>query len=124
MSMTKLENTLINLARSHLNSVLSYYEAHSAGDNSEEAEADYMGDHGALFALLELGHISDSGIGTEAKAELLEIEAEHAAAVPWPAESESSPPINVDVRYQDGRLGTVDVSEARHTIVLGGNQPD
>jgi hypothetical protein len=78
-SMAKLEITLIDLARQHLASVLDYYKAQQAGTDSEADENDYMADHGALLALLQLGHVADSGMSTEAIQALREIEGEHSA---------------------------------------------
>lgn len=111
--MNKLEITLIEQAKRYLAAVLQA-DADVPGD-------DYMSDHGALCCLLELGHLVDSGLSDEAKAALLAIDAEHAAATAG-AQSVTLPfqMTNLAVRYRDGSTGIVDISNAEHTILLGG----
>lgn len=85
-----------------------------------------MGDHGALCALLNLVQLDDSGLSVEAIGALREIEAEHLAAVPTfdsGACTLESPPLNIAVRWQDGRIGLVDVSQAESVHVLGDVAP-
>lgn len=79
--MNKLESTVVELARRHFASIQSFYNAQGAGRVDDENENSFIGDHGALTALLELGHLSDSGMSLEGVNALLEIEAEHAALV-------------------------------------------
>lgn len=79
--MNQLETTLIELARQHLAAVQAFYAKLQAGTADEEDRNDYGADHGALFALLELGHLADSGMSAEGAQALRVIEDEHAAAV-------------------------------------------
>jgi hypothetical protein len=124
--MNKLEITLVGQAREYLSAVLDYYTAQQTGADSELLENDYLGDHGALCALLNLVQLDDSGLTVEAIDALREIEAEHLAAVPSfdrGSGTHESPPLNVPVRWQDGRVGMVDVSQAESVRILGDVAP-
>lgn len=111
--MNKLEITLIEQAKTYLAAVLQA-DPDVPGD-------DYMSDHGALCCLLELGHLADSGLSVEARSALLEIEAEHSAAIAGAgSETLTFATTNLAVRYRDGSTGNVDISKAEHTILLGG----
>lgn len=120
--MNKLETTIVGQAREYLSAVLDYYTAQQTGADSELLENDYMGDHGALCALLNLAQLDDSGLSVEAIGALREIETEHLAAVPSfdsGACAPESPPLNVAARWQDGRVGIVDVSKTESVRILG-----
>lgn len=79
MPMTQLETTLISLARENLDAIKRFFAAVASDEATPMDEYDHMAYHGALTDLLKLAHMTECGIGEEAKAELLKIEAEHAA---------------------------------------------
>lgn len=79
--MNKLELTLIGMAQQQLSAVLRFLEKREAGTVTDDDEDDYLRDSGALSVLLELGHVSDSGMGVGAVGAMLEVEAKHSAAV-------------------------------------------
>ncbi|MGN7445332.1 MULTISPECIES: hypothetical protein [Pseudomonas] len=79
--MNKLELTLIGMAQQQLSAVLRFHAKHEARTVTEDDEDEYLRDSGALSALLELGHLSDSGMGEAAVTAMLEVEAKHSAAV-------------------------------------------
>lgn len=120
--MNKLESTIVGQAREYLSAVLDYYIAQQTGADSEMLENDYMGDHGALCALLNLVQLDDSGLSVEAIGALRGIEAEHLAAVPSfnsGVGTPESPALNVAVRWQDGRIGVVDMSKTESVNIIG-----
>lgn len=78
--MNKLELTLIGMAQQQLSAVLRFHAKHEARTVTEDDEDEYLRDSGALSALLELGHLSDSGMGEAAVTAMLEVEAKHSAA--------------------------------------------
>lgn len=120
--MNKLETTIVGQAREYLSAVLDFYTAQQTGADSELLENDYMGDHGALCALLNLAHQDDSGLSLEAIKALREIEAEHSAAVSSINNHDctpQSPALNVAVRWQDGRVGIVDMSKTECIHLIG-----
>ncbi|MDH4602380.1 hypothetical protein [Pseudomonas syringae] len=79
--MNKLELTLIGMAQQQLSAVLRFHKNREAGTATDEDEDDYLRDSGALSVLLELGHVTGSGMGVEALSAMLEVEAKHSAAV-------------------------------------------
>jgi hypothetical protein len=79
--MNELELTLIGMAQQQLSAVLRFHEKQGAGMATEDDQDDYLRDSGALSVLLELGHVTGSGMGSEAVSAMLEIEAKHSAAV-------------------------------------------
>lgn len=124
--MNKLETTIVGQARDHLSAVLDFYTAQQTGADSELHENDYMGDHGALCALLNLTQLDDSGLSVEAVGALRDIEAEHLASVPSfnsNACTPESPALNVAVRWQDGLVGIVDMSKTESVRILGDVAP-
>ncbi|MBC7198294.1 MAG: hypothetical protein H5U32_03495 [Pseudomonas balearica] len=113
--MNKLEITLVEQAKTYLAAVLQ------ADPDVPGDDYDYMSDHGALCCLLEIGHLVDSGLSDEARSALLAIEAEHSAAIAGAgSETLTFEPTNLAVRFRDGSTGSVDISNAEHTILLGG----
>lgn len=79
--MTKLELTLIGMAKQRLSEVKRFLENRETLTATDDGADDYLCDSGALSLLLELGYLSDSGMGTDAVNAMLEIEAQHSAAV-------------------------------------------
>ena len=78
--MNNLELTLIGMAQQQLSAVLRFLEKRESGTATDDDEDDYMRDSGALSVLLELAHVSDSGMGVDAVSAMLEVEAKHSAA--------------------------------------------
>lgn len=79
--MNTLELTLISMAQQQLSAVLRFNEKRESGAVSDDDVDDYLRDSGALSVLLELGHVSDSGMSVDAISAMLEIETKHSAAV-------------------------------------------
>lgn len=79
--MTKLETTLIQMARQQLSAVMRFLDKQVGESVTEDDQDDYLRDSGALSVLLELGHVSESGMGEDAASAMREVEAQHAAAV-------------------------------------------
>lgn len=77
--MTKLETTLLNLAHQHLAGIICLLEVGSGGKVRAEDEESFLQSSAALDALLELGHLADSGMSEEAVKRMLEVEKKHAA---------------------------------------------
>ena len=80
--MSQLENTLIGLARNHLEAVKRFYASRTAGTATDEDRELFQDDHSALNTILLLGHLQNCGISNEGTFELLAIEAEATAAIP------------------------------------------
>lgn len=80
--MSQLENTLIGLARNHLEAVKRFYASRTAGTATDEDRELFQDDHSALNTILLLGHLHNCGISNEGTFELLAIEAEATAAIP------------------------------------------
>jgi hypothetical protein len=78
--MTQLEQTIISSAQRHLTAVQAFYAKTIAGTADNDDRDDYQGDHAALYALLEIGHLSESGMSPEGVAALQSIENDAAAA--------------------------------------------
>lgn len=79
--MTQLEQTIFERARDHLAAVLAFYGKAKAGTVEEDDRHDYSRDHAALYALLEFGHLRDSGMSAEGRTALLVVEDDAAAAL-------------------------------------------
>lgn len=78
--MNQLEQTIIERARGYLAGVIYFY---AKGEQADELDRhDFQSNHASLTALLEFGHLADSGMSADAQAQLLAIEAEAAAAIP------------------------------------------
>lgn len=120
--MIQLEQTIIARARDHLSAVRAFYTKIKAGTTDDDAQDDYRRDHAALYALLEFGHLRDSGMSAEGRTALLAVEDDAAAALRNHCAS-TSPGLNVEVRGQNGRTENVDVSKAEHSLVLGAFSP-
>ena len=78
--MTQLEQTIIAIAQRHLAAVQAFYAKVCAGTADNDDRDDYQGDHAALYALLEIGHLSESGMSPEGVAALQSIENDATAA--------------------------------------------
>jgi len=78
--MTQLEQTIIATAQRHLAAVQAFYAKFSAGTADNDDRDDYQGDHAALYALLEIGHLSESGMSPDGIAALQSIEDDATAA--------------------------------------------
>ncbi|PWD02046.1 hypothetical protein [Pseudomonas amygdali] len=78
MTITPLEQTLIDNARSHQESLAAYYPKHQAGPFNEDDHADYLKHSGALTDLVSLTHFN-SGLSYEAAEQLRQVEAEDVA---------------------------------------------
>ncbi|MDQ0655138.1 hypothetical protein [Pseudomonas cedrina] len=78
MAITPLEQTLIDNARSHQESLAAYYPKHEAGPFNEDDHADYLKHSGALTDLVSLTHFN-SGLSNEAAEQLRQVEAEDAS---------------------------------------------
>lgn len=76
--MNTLEQTIVNQAKSRLAAVSAYW---GQGGVSEEEVHSYTTDTAQLLALLEISHISGSGMSAEGIAALEGVEAEYAAMV-------------------------------------------
>lgn len=120
--MNQLEQTIIERARDHLNAVKAFYTKVEAGVTEDDARDEYLRDHAALYTLLEFGHMRDSGISAEGRNALLAVEDDAAAALRSHCAS-ASPGLNIEVRVQNGSTGSVDVSKAEHTLILGAFSP-
>lgn len=79
--MTKLETTLIHMARQQLSAVMHFLDKQVGETVTDDDQDDYLRDSGALSVLLELGHVSESGMGEDAASAMRDVEAQHAAAV-------------------------------------------
>ena len=79
--MTKLEQTIIERAHEHLSAVKAFYAQIKAGTTDADARDDYRRDHAQLNALLEFGHMSDSGMSPDGRAALLAVEDADIAAL-------------------------------------------
>lgn len=79
--MNTLELTLISMAQQQLSAVVRFNEKRESGAVSDDDVDDFLRDSGALSVLLELGHVSASGMSVDAVSAMLEIEAKHSAAV-------------------------------------------
>ena len=122
--MTKLETTLLNLAHQHLAWVISFLELGSRGQVRPEDEEEFLKCGAALDALLELGHLADSGMSEGAVKRMLEVEGRHAVIMrAGEATPALSPGQHVDFRFQDGSCESVDVSKVEHVLELGGFVP-
>lgn len=75
MTITLLEQTLIDNARSHQEALAAYYPKHKAGQSDGEAHAEYLKHTGALTDLVSLAH-HDSGLSRGAAEQLRKIEAQ------------------------------------------------
>lgn len=137
MAITPLEQTLIDQARAHKEALAAYYPKHQAGSFNEDDHADYLKHSGALTGLLELAY-SKSGLGDQAAEHLRQVEVEDAATFRqhFPIETEAAGSnVNrattqvflklqhANFRFQDGHIETVDVSEAKPVLELGGFAP-
>ncbi|MEB0222106.1 hypothetical protein [Pseudomonas sp. AB12(2023)] len=76
--MNTLEQTIVNQAKSRLAAVSAYW---GQGGVSEEEVHSYTTDTAQLLALLEIWHISGSGMSAEGIAALQGVEADYAALV-------------------------------------------
>ncbi|WP_421526870.1 hypothetical protein [Pseudomonas brenneri] len=76
--MNQLEQTIVAQADSRLTALTAYY---ALSEVSEEDAHSFTTDAAQLFALLELGHISGSGMSAEGVAALQAVEDAHAALV-------------------------------------------
>lgn len=77
--MIHLEQTIIACALDHLRAVKAFYRENETGTTGD-AQIDYQRDHTALYALLELGHLRDSGMSPEGSAALLAVEEDAATS--------------------------------------------
>ena len=121
MAITPLEQSLIDNARTHQEALAAHYPKHQAGQTNDDDDSEYLKHSGALTDLVSLTY-HDSGLSEEAAEQLRQIEAEDVATfkLHFPVES---PPLNVDFRFQDGRIESVDVSKAEHVLELGDFAP-
>nr|WP_314878126.1 hypothetical protein [uncultured Pseudomonas sp.] len=122
MTITPLEQTLIDNARSHQEALAAHYPKHQAGQSNEDDHSEYLKHSGALTDLVSLTH-HNSGLSAEAAEQLRQIEAEDVEAFKLHFPVEATPPLHVDFRFQDGRIESVDVSKAEHVLELGGFAP-
>lgn len=76
--MNRLEQTIVNQAKNRLAVVSAYY---GQGGVSEEDAHSFTTDTAQLLALLEIWHISGSGLSAEGIAALEAVEADYAALV-------------------------------------------
>lgn len=73
-TITQLEQTLIDIATNCLSNVLEYSAKRSQGDvTAEDAEA-FEENHIALMTLVQLAHLTHSGLTEDARTALLDIE--------------------------------------------------
>lgn len=94
--MTKLEKTLLSLAQQHLAEIVRLLEAGEGGKVRVQDDVDYLQSTAALTALLELGHLTDSGMSEDAVREMLDVEADHAVVL-------SAVTLESDGAYQQAR---------------------
>ena len=87
MTITPLEQTLIDQARAHQKARAAYYPKYQAGPVSEDDQADYLKHSGALTGLLELAHFK-SGLSDQAAEQLHQVEEEDAAVFRLHSESD------------------------------------
>lgn len=83
--MSKLEQALIDRAKDFMADVLDFYAKEKAGTASDEDRYNFHADHAALSALLEFGHMRDSGMSDEGRSSLSDIE--RAAVAPLQEQS-------------------------------------
>jgi hypothetical protein len=121
MTLTLLEQSLIDNARTHQEALAAHYPKHQAGQSNDDDHSEYLKHSGALTDLVSLTH-HHRGLSEEAAEQLRQIEAEDVATfkLHFPVEAPSQ---HVDFRFQDGRTESVDVSKAEHVLELGGFAP-
>ncbi|MDU8539837.1 hypothetical protein RYA94_23175 [Pseudomonas syringae pv. actinidiae] len=91
MTITPLEQSLIDNARAHQKALAAYYPQHQTEPFNEDAHSDYLKHSGALTELVSLAQ-HKSGLGLQAAERLREIEAEDIAAfqLHFPVEARSA----------------------------------
>lgn len=78
MTLTLLEQSLIDNARTHQEALAAHYPKHQAGQSNDDDHSEYLLHSGALTELVSLTH-HDSGLSEEAAEQLRQIEAEDVA---------------------------------------------
>jgi hypothetical protein len=76
--MTLLEQTILDCARGHLAALNGFFAKIKTGKADEDDRSEFSSRHSSLYALLELGHLHNSGMSVEGCAALLSIEKETA----------------------------------------------
>ncbi|QOI07946.1 hypothetical protein [Pseudomonas savastanoi] len=114
--MSKLETTIIQCARDHLNTLRNI----SAEPESIERSSSLSTFNSMLDGLLMLGHIKDSGLSADAIEQLLSIERESS-----PLTTRSFPLSSgtlATFRTADGKTFASDLRNAKHTIIKGSDE--
>jgi hypothetical protein len=124
--MSKLETTIIQCARDHLNTLRNI----SAEPESVERSSTLSTFNSMLDGLLMLGHIKDSGLSPDAIAQLLGIERESGPLMnrsfPLSLGTFGSGPHGAGpvptFRTADGKTFASDLRNAQHTIIKGSDE--